>query len=266
MNRKTGCDCVQVASPLSLNAFVITLLEGQRMKTYVVNLRRRPDRRRRMQDVLPRELNAEFTTDWKGSLDSKDITRETLGRLGFDLFPWQISSDNMWWSRPLKKGEIGCTISHWLCWHRAIEEKDDLFMILEDDVSFVTDFVNRLKIGLNQLKDHNPCWDLLYLGRFHLFPDEPACEGIVRPGYSHCTFAYIITRSCATKLLSAELEKAIIPVDEFLPAMYINHPREDVRKRYPPRLSAYAFEPEIVFQLPKSVAGSDTEDSDFVDW
>lgn len=236
------------------------------MKTYVVNLKRRPDRRRRMQGILPRELNAEFTTDWKESLDSKGITKETLDSLGFGLFPWQISSDNMWWSRPLKKGEIGCAISHWLCWRRAVEERDDLFLILEDDVSFVTDFVNSLEIGLNQLKDCDPNWDLLYLGRFPLVPDEPACKGIVRPGYSHCTFAYMITRSCATKLLNVKFEEALIPVDEFLPAMYINHPREDVRKRYPSRVSAYAFEPAIVFQLPKSVAGSDTEDSDFVNW
>jgi collagen beta-1,O-galactosyltransferase len=101
------------------------------------------------------------------------------------------------------------------------------------------------------------------LGRVRLELDKPAIKGIVKPGYSHCTFAYILTRPAIEKLLSTSFEKDIIPVDEFLPAMYIDHPREDVRKRYPKILRAYAFEPPIAFQLSKAVAGSDTEDSDF---
>jgi collagen beta-1,O-galactosyltransferase len=53
-------------------------------------------------------------------------------------------------------------------------------------------------------------------------------------------------------------------VDEFLPALYMDHPREDVRRRYTKRLRAYAFEPPLVSQLPKDEAGSDTEASDWV--
>jgi collagen beta-1,O-galactosyltransferase len=67
------------------------------------------------------------------------------------------------------------------------------------------------------------------------------------------------------KVLDADFGRAIVPVDEFLPALYMRHPRLDVRRRYPPRLAAYAFEPPLVTQLPKDLAGSDTEATAFVE-
>lgn len=56
-----------------------------------------------------------------------------------------------------------------------------------------------------------------------------------------------------------------MPVDEFLPALYHPHPRQDVRRRFPLRLRALAFDPPLVTQRPKTEAGSDTEASAFVE-
>jgi collagen beta-1,O-galactosyltransferase len=69
----------------------------------------------------------------------------------------------------------------------------------------------------------------------------------------------MLSASGLAKVLGVGFERAIIPVDELLPALYMPHPREDVRRRYPPRLNAYAFDPALVTQLPKEIAGSDTE-------
>ena len=217
-----------------------------------------------MESILPPEIKPEFSTYWKGPFDGRKLNASMLKGYGF--FRWKIDSDNQWWNRPLKKGEIGCAISHWQCWRRANKNNDQLILILEDDVCFVDNFWCKLQFGLTSLTRFVPEWDLLYLGRVRIEPDTPAFDGIIKPGYSHCTFAYILTQSGIYKILQTSFEKAIIPVDEFLPAMYIDHPRADVRKRYPKRLSAYAFEPPIVLQLPKSIAGSDTEDSDFYEF
>lgn len=46
--------------------------------------------------------------------------------------------------------------------------------------------------------------------------------------------------------------------------MYHPHARHDVRARFPPQLTALAFDPPLVVQRPKLDAGSDTENSDFV--
>jgi hypothetical protein len=98
----------------------------------------------------------------------------------------------------------------------------------------------------------------------HPLPDRAVTEGIVHPGFSYCTFGYLLSAPGLRKLLSCGLERALIPVDELIPALYMDHPREDIRSLYPKRLRAYALEPPLITQLPKEEAGSDTEASAFV--
>jgi glycosyl transferase, family 25 len=229
------------------------------MKVFVVNLARRPDRRAWMERILPTAWDVEFTTDWPGPLDGADIEPDDLR--GLHLFPWQTESSNEWWNRPLKLGEIGCAVSHWLCWQRAVALHSTRALVLEDDVTLVPRIEHVLEARLAELAALDPEWDLVYLGRWALEPrsDVPVAPGIVRPAYSYCTFGYMLSATGLAKVLDVQYERAIIPVDELLPALYMPHPRADVRRRYPPCLNAYAFDPPLVTQLPKEVAGSDTE-------
>ena len=218
-----------------------------------------------MQRVLPPDLSVTYTSDWPETFDGNQITRAYLDESGYQLFPWKTDSANPWWNRPLKLGEIGCTLAHWSCWRDAQANGNEPYvLILEDDAVPVPDLLERLLASLATLDADE--FDLLYLGRYRLTPDQPARPGLVVPGYSHCTFGYLLTRNALPLLLSTGLDQAIVPVDEFLPAMYIDHPRSDLRARFPPRLTALAFDPPLVTQLPKHEAGSDTEDSPFVDW
>ena len=235
------------------------------MNVFVVNLARRRDRRARMERILPPTWRVEYTTHWPGPLDGAAIQPDDLQ--GFGLFPWQIESPNEWWNRPLKLGEIGCAVSHWLCWRRAAELNAELTMVLEDDVSLSAGFERELDLRLAGLQALDPAWDLAYLGRWALEPDAdvPAADGLVRPCYSYSTSGYLLSATGVAKVLDVGFERDLIPVDELLPALYLPHPRLDVRRRYPPRLSAYAFEPPLVTQLPKELAGSETEGSAFVE-
>jgi glycosyl transferase family 25 len=234
----------------------------QRLKTYVVNLKRRADRRARMERVLPAAWDVQFTSDWDGPMDGQAIDPDDLP--GFALYPWEIPSDNPWWSRPLKLGEIGCAISHWMCWQRAAADAADPALILEDDVVLSRHWAERLQARLERLSAIDPRWDLVYLGRWALDgEDRPVTAGIVRPGYSYCTYGYLLSPSGLRAMLNCGFERALIPVDELIPALYMDHPREDIRSLYPKRLNAYAFEPPLVTQLPKDEAGSDTEASPF---
>lgn len=217
-----------------------------------------------MTRVLPPQLHPVYTSDWGGPFDGHDLGSAELERNGYRLFPWRIDSTNPWWSRPLKLGEIGCTLSHLACWQDATATPERYTLILEDDVVPVPNFLDELLSGLRYL-DGRVVFDLLYLGRYPLEPDEPVAPGFVAPGYSHCSFAYLITRRALDVFLEARLDQAIVPVDEFLPACYTDHPRADLRARFPRRLTALAFEPPVVRQLPKDQAGSDTEDSDFIE-
>jgi collagen beta-1,O-galactosyltransferase len=241
------------------------LITASEIRTYVINLPRRPDRRAWIARSLPPALHTTFTSDWSGPFDGHELRRADLEVAGYKLFPWQIESDNSWWSRPLKYGEIGCTLSHLACWrHAAQTGAEPYILVLEDDAVLPPTFLEELLEGLQRLTSHSP-FDLLYVGRYLLDPDQQAVPGFVSPGYSHCTFGYLLTRPALDVLLATHLEHAIVPVDEFLPSLYIDHPRADLRARFPRQLTAFAFDPPIVHQRPKDEAGSDTEDSDFVE-
>jgi glycosyl transferase family 25 len=243
------------------------LITTAELRTYVINLPRRPDRRAWMVRTLPTDLPVTFTSDWTGLFDGRDLTRKQLELAGFKLFPWQIESDNPWWNRPLKYGEIGCTLAHLACWRHADEISGEPFIvILEDDAVVKPTLLDELLDGLRRAFSNGP-FDLLYLGRFPLEPERelPVATGIVSPAYSHCTFAYLLTRPTLDLLLATHLERAIVPIDEFLPSLYMDHPRPDLRARFPKKLKALAFEPPLVRQRPKRDAGSDTEDSGFIE-
>ena len=233
------------------------------LRTYVVNLKRRADRRARMERLLPAAWSVQFTSDWDGPMDGQAIDPDNLPDFG--LYPWEIKSDNPWWSRPLKLGEIGCAISHWMCWQRAAADAADPALILEDDAVLPDHCAARLQLHLARLSTIDPHWDLLYVGRWALDDaDRTVTKGLVRPGFSYCTFGYLLSAPGLRKVLGCGFEHALIPVDELLPALYLDHPREDIRSLYPKRLRAYALEPPLITQLPKDEAGSDTEASAFV--
>jgi len=235
---------------------------------FVVNLPRRHDRRQWMELQLQRagfKATVEFTSDWPIETDGLRLSHATLASSGYQLFDWeQRQSGNMWWNRPLKWGEVGCSIAHIHCWHAIANSPAPFGIIVEDDVVIAPNAHSRFRRALHGLKQDQVAWDLIYLGRFPIGPDTRVTEHLVIPGYSHCTFGYVVTRDAAARMLGTEPLRAIIPADEFLPAMYVEHPRADVRKRFPPMLRAVAFDPPLITQLPKDDAGSDTEATAFV--
>ncbi|MCY7289172.1 MAG: glycosyltransferase family 25 protein [Cryobacterium sp.] len=235
------------------------------IRCYVVNLRRRPDRRAAIAKQIPGDLPVRYTSDWPVEIDGRVLDHRSLGASGLRLFPWRIESANPWWSRPLKWGEIGCAVAHIECWRAAVAEDVDYALILEDDAVMTSDFVDDLRGAIRRGGNPSP-FDLLYLGRYPLEPDAPSeYPGLVIPGYSHCTFGYVLSRRALRAVIAARLHHGIVPVDEFLPALYQQHPRHDLRRRFPPQLRALAFDPPLATQRPKAEAGSDTEASEFVE-
>ena len=235
--------------------------------TYVVNLRRRTDRRRHMETQLPRRLQAFFTSDMEGPFDGLTLDLEEIREAGCELFDWPLGrtdTGNPYWERNLTYGEIGCTLSHLACWEHAITTDASVFLVLEDDICIPADFIERLTAGLREIDSGCPGVGLVYLLRRSLGSDRPLLPGVVAPGFSYWTCGYVLTREATLQILGADIRTSIIPVDEFLPAMYTEHPREDVRARYPQRISAAAFDPPLIGKLPKEIVGSDTTDSRLV--
>jgi collagen beta-1,O-galactosyltransferase len=233
-----------------------------KIKTYVINLERRIDRKQKIKRIIPDILDFQFTSDIGINFDGKNIDIQTLPNI--KLYDWEIESDNKWWSRHLKLGEVGCSLAHLSIWELARKENLNSVLILEDDVFFDVDFQKKYKQYMDILETKTS-WDLFYLGRYRLpYSDDYFENDIVIPGYSHCTYAYALSKKGIKKILGCDFHCNLIPVDEFLPALYTNHPRKDIRELYPKIMEAYALINDIVFQEDKNIAGSDTEDSNFV--
>jgi len=253
-------------------------------EVYCVNIRKRPDRLKKFKKQMGTELESKlglkikYTTDWTNNLNGEDISDEWLSENGMGVYKeWELEEEQWWqgarwgwWNRQLSRGEIGCTISHSEIWKVA---KGNV-MILEDDaVKFRRNWLLKIYNTIDTLKAMDKEWDLIYLGRvpqddseiggkyigdYHGIKPEDCfvTRTIKTPLYSFCTYGYILSQSGIDKINKYNVQKDIIPADEFLAATYIEHPRPDIKLKYPPTLTAYAIEPHLVTQ---ANWGADTE-------
>ncbi|XP_034520504.1 inactive glycosyltransferase 25 family member 3 isoform X5 [Ailuropoda melanoleuca] len=108
-----------------------------------------------------------------------------------------------------------------------------------------------------------------YLGRKQVNPEEEAAvEGLphlVVAGYSYWTLAYVLSLAGARKLLASQPLRRMLPVDEFLPIMFDQHPNEQYKAHFWPR-DLRAFSARPLLAAPTHYAGdaewlSDTETS-----
>ena len=96
------------------------------MKKIVLNLERRKDRKESFnRDNIDKLGDYEFLK----AIDGRDITLPSLYNQGIiPLQGWRDPFHN----KKIRKGEIGCFLSHFNAWQRCIKE-DEPIMVLEDD-------------------------------------------------------------------------------------------------------------------------------------
>ncbi len=230
---------------------------------YVVTLPHRLDRRAHIEELLKRVEVVTYSSEIGCAFDQEAVKQQIAQ--GVELFPWQIKSDNEWWKRPLKYGEVGCTLSHICCWEHARFRDLERCIVFEDDAVFddnIWDVTLRL---CDELSSYDPQWDLLYLGRERIEPDAKVFSEFCVPGFSYCTYGYVLSRSGIETVCAFNLRKCIMPLDEFLPATYCIHPRPDVAKCVLITLRTYGLLSDIVTEGDERVFGSDTENSDYIE-
>ncbi|XP_017304196.2 glycosyltransferase 25 family member-like [Diaphorina citri] len=160
------------------------------------------------------------------SLCFRKLNDTSLADLGITMLPGYADPYH---KRPMKKGEIGCFLSHYNIWNEVVDNNHDIVMVLEDDVRFESFFRQKLATILKELKTKTlPAWDLIYLGRKKLSekPDTwvSGSRYLVEASYSYWTLGYLLSRQGARKLTQARPLSNLLPVDEFLPLLSGKHP------------------------------------------
>uniref|UniRef100_A0A3Q1IFI0 Glycosyl transferase family 25 domain-containing protein n=1 Tax=Anabas testudineus TaxID=64144 RepID=A0A3Q1IFI0_ANATE len=230
---------------------------------FLINLKRRQDRRTRM---LKSMASLGLRVTLMDAVDGKLLNTSQLHALGIEMMP---GYKDPYSGRALTRGEIGCFLSHHSLWTQVRRSLQKI-LVLEDDVRFEPRFKRRLQAIMDDVDKAQLDWDLIYVGRKRMQVQQPeqAVEGVnnlVEADYSYWTLGYALSQQGARKLLAAQPLTRMLPVDEFLPVMFNKHPNTQFMSHFEPRdLKAFSVEPLLIY--PTHYTGepgyiSDTETS-----
>ncbi|KAM6182739.1 inactive glycosyltransferase 25 family member 3 isoform 2-T2 [Erethizon dorsatum] len=262
-----ACEAAVDGPPMQASAHVsCPLKRPSKMgfdEVFVISLARRPGRRQRMLSSL---WEMEISGRVVDAVDGRMLNSSILRSLGVDLLP---GYQDPYSGRTLTKGEVGCFLSHYSIWEEVVARGLAQVLVFEDDVRFERNFRGRLERLMEEVAEQKLQWDLIYLGRKQVNPEEEVAveglPGLVVAGYSYWTLAYTLSLAGAHKLLASQPLRRMVPVDEFLPIMFDQHPNEQYKAHFWPR-DLRAFSARPLLAAPTHYAGdtdwlSDTETS-----
>uniref|UniRef100_A0A8V1AAQ8 procollagen galactosyltransferase n=1 Tax=Gallus gallus TaxID=9031 RepID=A0A8V1AAQ8_CHICK len=229
-------------------------------EVFMINLKRRADRRERMLRTLHEQ---EIACKVVEAVDGKAMNSSEVEALGIKMLP---GYKDPYHGRPLTKGELGCFLSHYRVWEEIVERGLGKSVVFEDDLRFEIFFKRRLMNLMYDLEEEGLGWDLIYIGRKRMQVEQPErsvphVRNLVEADYSYWTLAYVVSLQGARKLLAAQPLSKMLPVDEFLPIMFNKHPVSDYMKHFKTRnLLAFSVEPLLVY--PTHYTGDDGYISD----
>jgi hypothetical protein len=212
------------------------------MKKIVINLNRRPDRKKSF-------LNKNFLLSdvhFAEAIDGNSLDYQRLISANFNT---DLDYVDPFENRKMTKGEVACFLSHYRVWETCVELNEPI-LIFEDDAIIDFKFFNEEKYQ-SILKTYG----FVYLGRNELekWRVRSINNDIEVPSYSHNLHAYGITPEAAKILMSTDILENIIPVDEYLPQM--------IKK-----INGVALTTNVVTQENRNIAGSDIEPIDDSKW
>ncbi|XP_062562342.1 glycosyltransferase 25 family member [Armigeres subalbatus] len=233
---------------------------------YMINLERRPERRKKMFSNFDElGLDVEFFP----AVDGRQLNDDKLQEMGIRFLPGYADPYH---KRPMTMGEIGCFLSHYYIWEKMVALGQEVVLILEDDIKFEPYFKRRVALVMEDARRIGG-WDLIYFGRKRLQENDEkwvdGSETLVVAGYSYWTLGYLISIQGAKKLLAEKPLEKLVPVDEYIPIMFNNHPNESWVNSFNNRnLVAWSAAPLLLY--PTHYTGedgyiSDTEDSARID-
>lgn len=164
---------------------------------FIINLKARPNKKKKtLAELKKNDLSGTFIEAFDGRyLDIKNLEKRGI-----------IKGDPDY--RPLRKGEIGCYLSHLKCWDLILKTGKPYGLVLEDDVVFTENFREEFNDVFHHIKDIP--WDIIGLGRRckQSWFDKNCYEGtfIYKGAFypsivGYGAFAYIIKGTAINKLL-----------------------------------------------------------------
>jgi GR25 family glycosyltransferase involved in LPS biosynthesis len=246
-------------------------IKTNELEILCINLKRRPDRK---EEMIIKAKNENIEINFFEAIDGKEIIfDETLEKLFY-------GNDFNY-----RKNVIGCSLSHYNIYKKILKEnqKEKIYLILEDDAEFCENFKNKLNVVLKNFISEN--LNFLYLG-FHTYDlkfyennDVTKIIELQKSLYIGGTHGYLINYECVFNLLNYlqtnSMKRAIdgflfdtikykfatCPNLIFAPVLLNNHPKytedTDIQKDYDYFIVKNYEDDEWIFYENKDYYGSD---------
>ena len=171
-------------------------------KILYINLNRRPERNKNVTEQVSK-INLQYITERVEAVDGSAID---ITKIPSDIISIEgkvnAMNDDLKAGLPLTRGAIGCALSHKKVYEKIINDNLQSALIIEDDITFDDNFMDKLKIiSYNTPKEY----DIIYLGYSdgsiqHIGPNVTN-DTFIKSDKIYGTFGYIVTKEGAKKLL-----------------------------------------------------------------
>ena len=175
----------------------------------IINLDRRPDRRRHMAEQFNGLLRPRFVS----AIDGTTLSSDRIGRDGF-IVPA---------NRFMTSSEIACTLSHKRALETFLETDQSLGLVLEDDAIIDFAALSRVQVPSGITFDFLKLQGLYYDNRsaVRTVSRTNGLEVFCRPELSMGSSAYLVTRPGARTMIAA-ISRRLAPADFYL-AYHFQH-------------------------------------------
>ena len=171
------------------------------MKTYVINLKTSENRRIYMENLLSPYKDI-LDVCFVEAVDGRILTDKQLSSI------WNLKGSYKTYGRFLRKGEIGCALSHKKCYREMLKSREDVALILEDDVVFQCDNVNEIILSTTDFLLHTEQATIVLLSGSYWFTEKVNIDNeyyhlaIVREAMG--AMSYMINRKAAEKMVQSD--------------------------------------------------------------
>ena len=189
------------------------------MKAWVLNLKHREDRYRRIVKALANEgVDYEI---FHGVYWKDPDFFYTLGANDMKIYKnWKIEGSPVkWYNRGVNAGEAAVAMSTILMWEKMLKESDDdMFLCLQDDTVWKQ---GDLKILMNLVEntDHHGA-DLIYLCGYHTsgydYKFKPIDKWYEEPDYVYNAHAIVYKRTAIEHMIANGYCQHLMSLDEYL--------------------------------------------------
>jgi GR25 family glycosyltransferase involved in LPS biosynthesis len=200
-------------------------------KVYIITLEKYPERSEKLHNLISCLCKVGLKVEFFKGVDGNEVS---IKNTQYDFIKMlEYKSQNYIYDKrlrlngqPMKKGEIGCALSHVLLYKKLKEDKEYVnYIILEDDVDLDVD----LETFYNTLMNIPNKFDLLHISKSDWYPfekeDNDKINGIFykpKKKFFNRTTGYIISKQGCEKLIDVIKGNIIsIPSDDLISNTYI---------------------------------------------